>query len=84
VFVTNVSHGKVITITLPFKACEPTKYMMHQITSTGLFIQNNSFSVPQRDVDTDELGTMLTPFFAALSELQLNSLDATTFFQHIR
>jgi len=86
VFVTNVTHSKVITITLPFKACEPTKYMMHQITSTGLFIRNNSFSVQHMltsDVSTDELGMMLAPFFAALSELPLNSADVTPFFEHI-
>jgi len=84
VFVTNVTHSKVLTITLPFKACEPTKYMMHQITSTGLFIRNNSFSVQQNDVSTDELGMILTPFFAALSELPVNTEDVNPFFEHIR
>ena len=85
VFVTNVTHSKVITITLPFKACEPTKYMMHQITSTGLFIRNNSFSVQQKNTaSTDELGKMLAPFFAALSELPLNAAEVTPFFEHIR
>jgi len=87
VFVTNVTHSKVITITLPFKACEPTKYMMHQITSTGLFIRNNSFSVQHvltSDASTDKLGMMLAPFFAALSELPLDVAHVTPFFEHIR
>jgi len=84
VFVTNVTHSKVLTITLPFKACEPTKYMMHQITSTGLFIRNNSFSVQLNDVSTVDLGMMLSPFFTALSELLLNAADVNLFFEHIR